>query len=691
MDGLPPSALQAASPADPAGLTAAAQADIIFASAVRQAAAGDLSVTALIATAEDLRAKRAFALAAEIYRSWLAHNATHPLAHAARFNFGVILMDMGALAEAQGVLSSLVTDMPGFSPAAINLGNVLERLNDRAGAVAVWQALANRLAPITGEAINFRRTALNQMGRVLEAARLDAPAEAALRASLDIDPRQRLVAQHFISLRQTQCAWPVLDPEGPLAPADLLACASPLTLAALYDDPVLLLANAHRYHSLDSQPPLPVTLGAWPPPATPRRGALRVGYLSSDMREHAVGYLMAELFELHDRTHVEVFAYYCGPQRQDEVQERYKRAADHWIDLTGLDDRQAAQRMVEDGIDILIDVNGYTKDARPKLYAYRPAPCIVNWLGFPGSMGTPHHHYIVADDFIIPAEDEKYYSERVLRLPCYQPNDRKRVVSPERPSRATMGLPDQAFVFCAFNGVHKITPDIFALWMKILHRVPDSVLWVLCAEETSQNALRAHAASHGIDASRLVFAGRLENAAHLARYRCADLFLDTAPYGAHTTASDALWMGLPVLTRPGNAFAARVCASLVHAAGLPELVCTTWDEYVDLAAALARDPGRLAALRERLRANRDTCTLFDTPRLVRSLEGLYAGIWNDYTNGQLPVPQLWHLPEYHALACTPERAALPERAELSAWYATRIAARCAVTDLPPDPLLRPAP
>ena len=664
------------------------RAAVIFAEAVRQAAAGDLSVAALIGTAETLRALRAGALAAETYRTWLTHNAAHPLAYAARFNFSVTLTDLGDLPAARDVLMQTLADKPDFAPASINLGSILERLDDRPAAVAAWQSLANRLGTVNGDAIGHRCTALNQIGRVLEAARVDAPAEAVLRASLQIDPTQRLVAQHFVSLRQTQCAWPVLPADGPMPERDLLAATSPLSMAALIDDPVLQLANAQRYYALDAQAPAPVTVGSWPAPGHIATRPLRIGYLSSDMREHAVGYLAAELFELHDRARVEVFAYYCGPAREDGVKARYRAGADHWVDLSPLDDRQAALKIVRDGIDILVDVNGYTKDGRPKLSAYRPAPCIVNWLGFPGTMGSPHHHYIIADDFIIPEGDEKFYSERVLRLPCYQPNDRLREVADTGQTRAEAGLPEKSFVFCAFNGPQKITPGIFAIWMAILHAVSDSVLWVLCPETATADALRAHASGAGIDPQRLVFAGRMVNAAHLARYRLADLFLDTAPYGAHTTASDALWMGLPVLTCPGNSFAARVCGSLVRAAGLPELVCDGWDIYQRLACALAQDRPYLAALTARLRQARSQSVLFDTPLLVRSLEKLYETIWQDYLTSHLPLPVLHHLPAYHDIGCEAGRPALPHRAALLDWYASRLAYRDAVHPLPQDGLLR---
>lgn len=670
----------------PAAEVVKTQASVIFADAVRYAAAGDLSVAALISTAETLRALGAFALAAEAYRCWLAHNATHPLAYAARFNFGVSLTDVGELDTARDVLTQALADKPNFAPAAINLGSVLERLGDRPGAVAAWQGLANRLGAVTGETVSHRCTALNQMGRLLEAARVDAPAEAALRASLDIDPSQRLVAQHYISLRQSRCAWPAIGEEGPMPPRELLAAASPLSLAALIDDPVLQLANAQRYNALDSQAPAPITVGVWPTPAVAASRPLRVGYLSSDMREHAVGYLAAELFELHDRARVEVWAYYCGPAREDPLKARYRAAADRWIDITDMNDRDAARRIVADGIDILVDVNGYTKDGRPKLFAYRPAPCIVNWLGFPGSMGSPHHHYLIADDFIIPPQDECLYAERVVRLPCYQPNDRRREVAENGQTRPDAGLPVDGFVFCAFNGTHKITADVFAVWMEILRATPRSVLWVLCAEDATADALRAHAAALGIDAGRLVFAGRMVNAAHLARYRLADLFLDTAPYGAHTTASDALWMGVPVLTCPGNSFAARVCGSLVRAAGVPEMICADWAAYRDTAIALAGDAARLAAITRKLRDGRNTCALFDTPRLVRSLEDLFDTMWADYRAGRQPVPSLNHLPIYHRIGCVDDRPALPQRDALRNWYQTRLAYEDAVQPLPADGL-----
>ena len=302
--------------------------------------------------------------------------------------------------------------------------------------------------------------------------------------------------------------------------------------------------------------------------------------------------------------------------------------------------------MVDDGIDILVDVNGYTKDARAKVFSLRPAPIIVNWFGFPGSAASPSHHYIIADDWIIPKENEKYFSEKVMRLPCYQPNDSKRVVADHAYSRAELGLPDGVFVFCCFNGIQKISRFTYERWMTIHSRVPNSVLWLLSGTEDVHKRLREYAKKYGISAERLIFADKIANPYHLARYRFADLFLDTSPYGAHVTAADSLWMGVPILTFSGRSFASRVCSSLTRAAGLPEMVCATPDEYVERAVALGNNKDEVKRLKEKLQANRDTCILFNTELLVRSLEGLYEKMWEEYSSGKLPRPDLTNMDTY---------------------------------------------
>jgi predicted O-linked N-acetylglucosamine transferase (SPINDLY family) len=413
---------------------------------------------------------------------------------------------------------------------------------------------------------------------------------------------------------------------------------------------------------------------------------LRVGYVSSDLREHAVGYLMSEMFELHDREKVEVFAYYCGIPSNDGVNARIKMAVEHWLDIRDMSDDEAARRIAADRIDILVDVNGHTRSARTGVFARRPAPIQVNWLGYPGTMGSPYHQYMVADAWTVPPEFELYCSEKVLRLPCYQPNDRKRFVAAERPSRAEAGLPEEAMVFCCFNGSQKITRFTFDRWLEILRQVEGSVLWLLWVDEGVQQRLGDHAEANGVARERIVFAPKIPNPLHLARYPLADLFLDTAPYGAHTTASDALWMGVPVLTLSGRCFASRVCGSLVRAAGLPELVTETPGDFVDRAVALGRDRAAIAELKARLEAGRDSCDLFNMDKLVASLEDLYAVMAEDHARDRLPQPDLANLADYFEVGLTldHEGRELLAEPDYHGLYKEGLALRHLVRPLRPD-------
>ncbi len=650
----------------------------MFETAARRARTGDLSVAELIGTADGLPG----VLARALYRDWITHNAAHPMRYAVLFNYGVCAGAAGELQEAASAYDAAIVANPAFLAARINLGSVQERLGARDVALARWYEVVQAPSALNADTLAWKVAAWKQIGRVLEAARCEQPAEDALCQGLSLDPHQPDAIQHWIALRQAQCRWPVIEPFAGLTRGMLMRSMSPLSLAAYADDPVLQLANAHRSYLQEAPHAGACTVGVWPAPDTPRQ-RLRIGYLSSDLREHAVGFLTCGMFAHHDRSRAEIFAYYTGPDSTDATQARIRGTVDHWRQVSTLTDTQAAAMIVADGIDILVDLNGYTRDARTRLLALRPAPVIVNWLGYPGSMGTPHHHYIIADRHVIPPQDERYYSERVVRLPCYQPNDRLRVVEAATPTRADCGLPDDATVYCCFNGANKITAPVFARWMRILEAVDGSVLWLLATNAATNARLRDQAALAGIDPARLVFAGRLPTPEHLARYRLADLFLDTSPYGAHTTASDALWMGVPVLTFTGRGFAARVCASLVHAAGLSELVAETPDGYERAAVALGRDPARLRALSARLADTRASCTLFDTAKLVRHLEALFAQMWAAHCRGATPVPQLGNLPLYHEIGC--DRT--DDRTDPAAWYRACLAYRHAVSPVPADALL----
>ncbi|HYH37253.1 MAG TPA: tetratricopeptide repeat protein [Azospirillum sp.] len=599
---------------------------------------------ALIGVADSLMQGGRSDLAVQIYRLWTQTNAADPLGCAIHYNLGVLLLQSGDPAGASEALERSLQANPDFHPARLSLGVATAGAGDVERACQHWMDVAGRLEAVNPTNLRYKKMAWRYLASYLEGLHRYPEAEAVLRQSIDLDPTQTEMVQHWLSMRQEQCIWPVAVPLEGVSREALLRIMLPLSLAAFTDDPLLHLALAWSHTQAVAPPTARLADEQGRAAAAPAR--LKIGYLSSDLRDHAVGSLLPEVFELHDRSRVEVFAYYTGQPSGSQFSLRLKTAIEHWVDLAGLSDEAAARRIAADGIDILVDLNGHTRDARTPVVAMRPAPIIVNWLGYPGTMGSPYHHYIIADAWIVPAGSEIYYSETVLRLPCYQPNDRKRAIAPPVRSRSDFGLPEDAMVYCCFNAVHKITRFTFERWMEILRRVPDSVLWLFEESPASSQRLRVLAEQAGVSGGRLVFASKLPHDQHLARYALADLFLDTTPYGAHTTGSDALWSGLPVLTLSGRSFASRVCGSLVHAAGLPELVCTAPQAYVERAVALGHDRDEIRRLKESLAAQRATCTLFDMERLVASLEGLYQRMWDDFAQGRLPVPDLGNLDLY---------------------------------------------
>jgi predicted O-linked N-acetylglucosamine transferase (SPINDLY family) len=358
---------------------------------------------------------------------------------------------------------------------------------------------------------------------------------------------------------------------------------------------------------------------------------LRVGYLAWGFHRHAMANRMAQLFEHHDRGRFEVFAYAYGPDDGSATRARLRGASEHFVDVSQESYFAAARRIYGDGIDILVDLTGYTFGARPQILAPRPAPIQVNWLGYPGTMGADWVDYLIADPFIISREQEPFYAERVVRLPdCYQINDRNREISDRVPSRKECGLPEQGLVFCCFNQACTILPETFDRWMRILRGVPGSVLWLAEANPRATENLRRAATERGVAAERLVFASRRDLPEYLAQYRLADLALDTYPYTSHATASDALWMGCPLVTRAGETFASRVAGSILINAGLRELVTQSAADCERKVLELATSPGRLKEIRGRLQASRDTCALFDAPRFVRNLEAVYEHMFGEY-------------------------------------------------------------
>lgn len=374
------------------------------------------------------------------------------------------------------------------------------------------------------------------------------------------------------------------------------------------------------------------------PPARPDNGEIiRIGYVSGDFRAQATAFLMVGVLEQHDARRFEIHAFDNGWDDGSDTRKRIEAAVHRIVNIRGLNDAQAAQVIRDSGIDILVNLNGYFGDDRNRVFAQRPAPVQVNYLGFPGTLGAPYIDYVVADPIVIPDAQRPFFTEKVVHLPhSYQANDNRRAISDRVFTRADLGLPQDGFVFCCFNNNYKITPQTFTGWMRILQRVPGSVLWLIEDNPLPAANLKQQASALGVDPSRLVFAARIEPDQHLARHRCADLFLDTLPYNAHTTASDALWAGLPVLTCTGGTFAGRVAASLLQNVGLPELVTSSQDDYERLAVELATEPDRLNALRQQLAANRLTTPLYDTARFTRHLEQAYAAMHARRKAGQQP-------------------------------------------------------
>lgn len=508
-----------------------------------------------------------------------------------------------------------------------NLGNAQRELGKPAEAAKQYQK-AIQYAPDDADAYN-------NLGNVQRELRQLDLAIASYEQALRINPQLYHAKVHLIHQKQHICDWDNLEndvqqmrewvtthPHAQISPFAFLAMpgTSPEEQKQCADNWVknryislIQQSSALNFHKSDSH------------------GKMRIGYLSADFRLHPLAFLISELIELHDRAEFEIHAFSYGVNDKSNARARLEKAVDHFHDIRNLSDIDAAKKIHANEIDILVDLTGFTQTSRSGIAALRPAPINVNWLGFPGTMGSldgkPLFDYILADSFICPPEQAVHYAENVAALPgCYQPNDRQRPIG-NTPSRQACNLPDNAFVFCSFNQTFKITPDIFAVWMRLLKAIPDSVLWLLDCNQWAKHNLLKEAAKSGIASDRIIFAPRVAISDHLARHAHADLFLDTLPYNAHTTCSDALWMGLPVLTCTGETFASRVAGSLLTAAGCPELITYNLQDYETTALNLASDAARLQKIKEKLNNNKSNSKLFDTARFAKSLEEAYQDMW----------------------------------------------------------------
>ncbi|GAA4258151.1 tetratricopeptide repeat protein [Azospirillum formosense] len=550
---------------------------------------------------------------------------------AAPCNQGVLLRALGHREAAETALRRAVSLDPSLVPGWLNLGAVVQELGRAEAAIGCYRT-ALALRPDLAEAHANLGLVVKEAGRPADSL----PAfERAL--ALGLPDAGGVLAQLIQQMRHL-CRWDGLAERSAQLVALVRGGATrqvhPWIFLGEGAGPAAELVCAGRYADWRTRmiSVMPVRRAAGP------RGRLRVGYLSADYHEHATAALIAELIERHDRNRVEVVGYSYGPDDGGSMRRRLAASFDRFVDITACSHADAATRIRADGVDILVDLKGYTQHARPEIAAHRPAPIQVQWLGYPGTMGAGFIDYVIGDPLVTPFDQQPFYAERIVQIPsCYQPNDRSRPIGPT-PSRAACGLPERGMVFCCFNAAYKITPDLFDRWCRLLGTVPDSVLWLLDSHPEASANLRREAACRGMGEGRLIFAPRRPAAEHLARYRLADLFLDTAPVGAHTTASDALWAGLPVLTVTGEGFASRVGTSLLHAAGLPELAVRSLVEYEGTALRLARDPAGIARLKARLAVERDRAALFDTDRIARALERAYATMWDVQAAGEPPRP-----------------------------------------------------
>ncbi len=541
-------------------------------------------------------------------------------------NRGILLHRLGRFDDALADLDRVLAMKPLFAQAHADRGNALMALQQIENALSAFD-LALILDPANANALVNRGSALQSLRRFDEAVR-DFDAAEALRPDLPWLAGSRLIAHLQLA------HWADFDAERDALVAKVMdggRAAAPLLLHALTDDLEVHRQAAEIYAGNQGQVAVPASFSGGR-----REGPLRIGYVSSDFRGHPVAHLMAAIFEHHDRNQVEIFAFSTGAKPGDVWSERVAASVDHFIDVSSLKDAEIAERMRALEIDVAVDLSGFTQYGRPGILVRRAAPVQAAYLGFLGTMAMPAIDYLIADAVIIPQDKRAAYAEKIVYLPSFQPNDDRLVVSHAAPSRATEGLPDNDFVFCSFNQTYKLMPAVFSSWMRILKQVPGSVLWLYVESDLAADNLRAEAERRGVSGDRLVFARRVPLDDHLARLQLADLFLDSHPYNAGATASNALRVGLPVLTRIGQSFAARMGASLLTAAGVPELITQTVADYETLAVALASDPDRLAAIKAKLIAGRSTSALFDTAATARGLEALYATMAARHRNGLTP-------------------------------------------------------
>jgi len=585
------------------------------------ASQGTLNPIDLLTEAERLTRAHLQDQAITLYRTWLEHTNS-PVAHAIYFNLGVLLSDAKRTAEAEQSYRQALALNPAFIEAHLNLGTLLEVIGRTEEALLQWRNVLALDRAILAANQSLHVQTLNNLARLLEINRQFEESESFLTQSLKIQHDQPHALQHWIHLRQKQCKWPVYADLPGISKEQMRKATSALSALSTFDDPAQLMEVARRFVAtkVDNH------LQALTQKQSYGHKKLRIAYVSSDFCLHPVSLLTVELFELHHREQFEVYGFSWSREDGSALRKRVVNAMDHYIRIHDMSDEEAARCIRGHEIDILIDLHGLTSGVRPNILSSRPAPIQMTYLGYPGTTAMPAIDYVIADRYVLPEECAPHFTEQPVYMPdIFQVCDRQREIAPT-PTRKSCGLPEDAVVYCSFNNNYKFTPEVFFVWMRILERVPNSVLWLLADNPWAQLHLCECAKQHGIDVSRLIFAPRVAPSAYLARYRVADLFLDTYPFNAGTTANDALWAGLPLLTYSGRTFSSRMAGSLLRAVGMSELITTSLREYEEKAVQLGLKPSDLVVLKKRLQENRTVTPLFDTPRFVHNLERAFLDI-----------------------------------------------------------------
>jgi predicted O-linked N-acetylglucosamine transferase (SPINDLY family) len=554
----------------------------------------------------------------------------------AYYNRGSVLKDLKCHEEALASYESAIGLNGNYAEAYVNRGNVLQELQRHEAAI---ESFGRAIALNPAIALAFQG-----LGVSLYLLKHFDLAIASFDKAIALDPDGRYLLGDSRASKMEVCLWDGLGEDLERIAKGVRErrpVCNPMKLAALMDSPVLLRSAAEimvrdQVESSCEEDLRRMAEISPAPLSRLRSGKIRIGYFSADFRAHPVAYLSAGLFERHDRTKFEVTAFAFGPETSDAMQSRLSKAFDRFIDVRQKSDLEVAALARELGIDIAVDLNGFTAHCRTRIFALRAAPIQISFLGYPGTLGAGFMDYLIADGMVVPREQQRHYVEKIAYLPgSFLPFDSRYAIADRTFAREELGLPSVGFVFCCFNNSYKILPEVFDRWMRILSRTGNSVLWLQQAGATVTGNLRREAARRGVDGGRLIFADRMESLPeHLARLRAADLFLDTLPYNAHATALDALWAGVPLLTYPGESFASRVAASLVRTVGLPELIAGSPSQYEETAVELPADPVRLGQLRRKL-ALRDT-PLFDTEHYTRNLEAVYEAIYERHHSGSPP-------------------------------------------------------